>query len=88
MIPFSKISHRFSIALVAAVLLAGCGKSPKAAAQEVCDCVGKTTTSADIGAMAGKAAECQEMTAKYQDKFSGEDLNTFNQGLTNCALGK
>ena len=74
--------------LFSALLLSNCGKSPEAAAQEVCDCMHKTAGSQDLGAMAGNSAECQEITAKYQGKYSGKDLNTFTRTMTNCMLGK
>ncbi|RZJ86164.1 MAG: hypothetical protein EOO60_13805 [Hymenobacter sp.] len=78
----------FAMLLFFALGLCSCGKSPEAAAKEVCDCLSKTTSSQDMGTMAGNAAECQELTAKYQGKYSGEDLNTFTRTLTNCTMGK
>ena len=88
MMHFPKTALKLALALFMAQVLAGCGKSPEAAAQEICACMSKTSSSQDMGAMAGNAAECEELTAKYRGKYSGEDLNTFTRTLTNCTLGK
>lgn len=74
--------------MLTALLLGSCGKSPEAAAEELCDCMRKTTDSQDLGALAGNTAECQEIAEKYQGKFTGKDLNTFTRTITNCMLGK
>lgn len=88
MLPFSQKRASLALLLLLTSGLCSCGKAPEAAAQEVCDCLSKTTRSQDAGAMAGNAVECQELTAKYQGKYSGEELNTFTRTLTNCTLGK
>lgn len=85
---FRKPLLRGGLAFFLVGTLAGCGKSPESAAEEVCACMSKITKSQDVGAMAGKLADCQEIAASYRGKYTGKDLNTFTRTLTNCTVGR
>lgn len=75
-----------TVAFICVSVLMSC-TSPESAAEKVCECMSKVTSSANASEMAGNAAECEQVSAKYRDKFEGEDLNMFVQKVTQCTVG-
>lgn len=73
--------------LPAILALGSCSKSPEAAAQEVCDCMGKATQSKSPDEILSNSSKCHELVAKYQGKFSAEDQAKFGQKTAGCMLG-
>lgn len=74
-------------ALPAILALGSCSKSPEAAAEEVCDCLGKAAQGKSPDEILSKSGECRELVAKYQGKFSAEDQAKFGQKTAGCMLG-
>ena len=61
--------------------------SPESAAEEVCGCFSKISSSKNTAEMSGAMSECSALSAKYQGKFEGEDLNKFSTKVAECTVG-